>query len=80
MKTSTPIPPTQCVKLRHIIIDFGSDSTSVKMLAPVVVKPETVSNKASINEPVASENIKGSAPKRLSVIQLSATITKPSFA
>ena len=76
--TSTPIPPTQCVKLRHISIDFGSASTSVKMDAPVVVKPETVSKSASINEGIAPDRKNGSAPKTDSAIQLNATITKPS--
>ena len=35
------MPPTQWVKLRHISMERGSDSTSVRMEAPVVVKPET---------------------------------------
>ena len=46
-KTSTPMPPTQWVKLRQNKIPRLRDSTSGRMVAPVVVKPETVSNSAS---------------------------------
>ena len=45
--TSTPMPPTQWVKLRQNNPPRDKDSTSVRILAPVVVKPETVSKKAS---------------------------------
>ncbi len=45
--TSTPIPPTQWVKERHMIMERGSASTSFMTVAPVVVKPDTVSNRAS---------------------------------
>ena len=46
--TSTPMPPTQWVKLRHNRPPRLRGSTAVRMEAPVVVKPETVSKKASI--------------------------------
>ena len=49
-KTSTPMPPTQWVKLRQKSSPRGSASTSVKMVAPVVVKPDTVSKKQSVSE------------------------------
>ena len=49
-KTRTPIPPIQCVKLRQNKAQWESASTSLKILAPVVVKPEIVSNKASVND------------------------------
>ena len=45
--TSTPIPPTQWVKLRQNRPPRLRGSISVRMLEPVVVKPETVSKKAS---------------------------------
>ena len=45
--TRTPMPPTQWVKLRQNRMPRFSDSTSVRMVAPVVVKPETVSKKQS---------------------------------
>ena len=41
------MPPTQWVKLRQNKIPRLRDSTSGRMVAPVVVKPETVSNSAS---------------------------------
>ena len=47
MNTSTPMPPSRWVKLRQKSMHFGSSSTAGTMLAPVVVKPETVSNTAS---------------------------------
>ena len=78
MNTRTPIPPTQWVKLRQMSIAFGRCSTSARMLAPVVVKPETVSKSASVKLGIAPENTKGRQPKRLSTIQLIETITKPS--
>ena len=45
--TSTPMPPTQWLKLRQYRMPRGRLSTSDKMDAPVVVKPETISNRAS---------------------------------
>ena len=47
MNTSTPMPPTQWVKLRQNSSPWLMDSTSVRMEAPVVVKPLTVSKNAS---------------------------------
>ena len=47
-KTSTPMPPTQWEKLRQNSIPWLMDSTSVRMVEPVVVKPETISKKASV--------------------------------
>ena len=46
--TSTPIPPIQWVKLRQNKIQRGRLSTSERILAPVVEKPDAVSNNASI--------------------------------
>ena len=78
--TRTPMPPTQWLKLRQYIMPFGRLSTSGKMDAPVVVKPETISNKASINLGMAPESTKGRLPARERTIQLSATQTIPSVA
>ena len=47
MNTSTPMPPTQWVKLRQNSSPWLMASTSVRMEAPVVVKPLTVSKNAS---------------------------------
>ena len=77
--TSTPIPPIQCVKLRQNSVQCESTSTSGTTLAPVVVKPETVSNSASVKRGISPEKTKGRAPKILSTIQQRATVTKPSF-
>ena len=43
MKTSMPIPPIQWVNILQKAPHLDSDSTSVTMEEPVVVKPETVS-------------------------------------
>ena len=63
------------MKLRHISDACESFSTSSRMLAPVVVKPDTVSNRASMYVGISPEITNGSAPNELSTIQLSATIT-----
>ena len=47
IKTMIPIPPSQCVKDRQNRIDLGSDSMSVNIDAPVVLKPDADSKKAS---------------------------------
>ena len=44
--TSTPMPPIQLVMLRQSSIALCAASTSSMIVAPVVVKPETVSNTA----------------------------------
>ena len=50
------------------------------MLAPVVVKPETVSKNASVYEGISPLMQNGSAPKADMSAHESATITKPSRA
>ncbi len=45
--TSTPMPPIHWVSARQKRIPLGMASTSVRMVAPVVVRPEAVSNRAS---------------------------------
>ncbi len=47
--TKTPMPPNQWVKLRQKRRDRGMASTSARMDAPVVVKPEMTSKRASTN-------------------------------
>ena len=47
MKTSTPMPPIQWVNRRQNMQPRPMASISVRMLAPVVVKPDTVSKNAS---------------------------------
>ena len=50
------------------------------IVAPVVVKPETVSKKASIYDGIAPEIKNGSAPNMEENSQPKVTITRPSFA
>ena len=59
---------------------LGTTSRSGRIEAPVVVKPDTVSKSASAKLAVVFVSMNGIAPKRLIIIQLSATITYPSFA
>lgn len=78
-KTRTPMPPTQCVKLRQKSEQWESVSTLFKTLAPVVVKPEMVSNKASGTDVISPVSKNGMEPKKLSTIQLKDVATQPSF-
>lgn len=78
MNTSTPMPPTQCVKLRQNNRPWLSASTSVRIDAPVVVKPETVSKNASINEGILPLMTNGRAPNSDIPIHDRATIASPS--
>ena len=47
MNTRMPMPPIQCEKLRQNSMHLSSSSTAGRMLEPVVVKPEIISNTAS---------------------------------
>ena len=47
-KTNTPIPPIKWVKLRQKRREWVRTPTSSNIVAPVVVKPELTSKKASI--------------------------------
>ena len=79
INTRTPIPPIQCVKLLHIILQCDRLSTSLNILAPVVVKPETVSNKASINDGISPAIINGNEPTIPISIQLKDVAMQPSL-
>ena len=48
INTSTPMPPIHWVSERHSSTLRGRWDTAVKVDEPVVVRPETVSNTASI--------------------------------
>ena len=78
--TMMPIPPNQWVKLLQKRTLLGRISTSLRMLAPVVVKPEVDSNIASVNDVIEPVNKKGIAPMRIIAIQLKLTIANPSRA
>ena len=43
-----PIPPTHCVNWRHNRSEWSTASTSVRIEAPVVEKPDIDSKSASI--------------------------------
>ena len=45
-----PMPPTHCRKVRHTLIDTGRLSSPLSTVEPVVVKPETASKYACVNE------------------------------
>jgi hypothetical protein len=62
--TTMPMPPSQWVVERHRRMDLGRASTSVKMEAPVVVKPDMLSKKASAGFFVTPEMRKGRAPAK----------------
>ena len=49
------MPPIQWEKLRQKSMHRGRSSTLVRMLAPVVVKPEIVSKRASVKEGMAPD-------------------------
>ena len=78
--TNTPIPPTQCVKLRQNRMPLCSGSISCRIEAPVVVKPETVSKNASTKSGISPENTNGNAPNADSSTHADATTAKPSRA
>ena len=74
-----PIPPIQCVKLRQRSMLLGTASTSVSIVDPVVVKPDTVSKKASTGELTTPPIRYGSIPHRDKAIQVSPVATSPSL-
>ena len=74
-KTRMPMPPIQWVKLRQKSRLLGSTSTLRRQVEPVVVKPETVSKKASKRFDIWPLSTNGRAPKSDISIHESATIT-----
>ena len=78
--TRIPMPPTQWVNERQKSRQWGRASTSDRIDAPVVVKPDAVSNTASNIFGIDPDRRNGSAPKILYRNQTSAQITEPSRA
>ena len=78
-KTRTPIPPIQCVSERQRREVWDKPSTLLRMLAPVVVKPDAVSNIASVKEGISFVIMKGMHPQILNTSQDSAVATQPSL-
>ena len=62
--TTTPKPPMKCVALRQNKRELGSASMSSRMVAPVVVKPDTLSNQALVTVNGPPQSAYGSMPKR----------------
>jgi hypothetical protein len=60
-------------------IDFGRISTSVRIEAPVVLKPDTDSKIASVGDGMVPESIYGRLPARLIKIQERVTVRYASF-
>jgi hypothetical protein len=58
---------------------FGRTSISRRMVAPVVVNPDTVSKKASVKLLIYPDVIKGRAPNTARLIQQRFTSRKPSL-
>ena len=79
VRTTIPIPPSQCVRDLQKSIHFGSDSIWVRIDAPVVVYPDMVSKKASAKEGIDPERKKGRQPNKEAPIQLAVTRRKPSL-
>ena len=78
--TSTPMPPIQCVKLRQNSPERDRLSISFRIEAPVVVKPETVSKKASTKCGMSPLIRKGTQPSSDIDSHDSPTQEKPSRA
>ena len=78
-----PMPPSQCVRLRHSRKLSGTASMAgvpgpPRIVAPVVVKPDITSKKASVYDASVPDNTQGSAPTSDSRNHASATMAKPS--
>ena len=78
-KTKTPMPPIQWVKLLHIREHLERASISLRIDAPVVVKPEIVSNNASVYDGISPVSTNGTAPAIPITIQLKAVDIQPSL-
>ena len=64
VKNTIPSPPIHCVSERQNRMAWGSRSTSSSMVAPVVVKPDMVSKKASVTLVMLPWKRKGNMPKK----------------
>jgi len=54
-RTIIPIPPIQWAKQRQKMIDFGIVSIDVRIVAPVVEKPDVISKNAEAKFGIAPE-------------------------
>ena len=75
--TMIPIPPSHCMMDRHNSNPGGNWSSPDRMVDPVVVRPETVSNTASQKLISSDEYQSGNAPVTLTAIQDTTVRTYP---
>ena len=73
-----PMPPSHCVNERQKRIPWGSSSISANTVAPVVVKPDTDSNRAAIGDSIVPDNRYGKAPTTPTATQAIETTAYPS--
>ena len=74
-----PTPPSHCICWRYHNTDFGSPSSPLMTVAPVVVKPDTASNMAPAKSSAGRlANTSGKAPATPMTTQNKVTSTKPS--
>ena len=78
VKNTMPRPPIHCVRLRQKSMPCGRCSTSSRIVAPVVVKPDIVSKYALVKFGMYPPMTKGSVPKRLKMLHVSVTTRKAS--
>ena len=75
VKNTMPRPPIHCISERQKSRPWVSDSTSSITVAPVVVKPDMVSKKASVRLDGVPLMRKGNMPKSENTAQVSVTTT-----
>ncbi len=80
MNRMMPRPPIHWVSARQKRTPWEWASTSESILAPVVVKPEIISNIPSVNPIGLSLSISGISPKRPNTTQTVAVMMNPSRA
>ena len=83
--TMIPIPPSQFRVWRHRLIDGANVSRPTITVAPVVVRPDMVSKKASVNDSDSCQDpgswsIRGTVAMAAMRVQAMATRMKPSLA
>ena len=74
--TMMPMPPIHCRMERHSRTPGGMSSSPVRIVAPVVVRPDVDSKNASVTDRPRSLITKGMAPKAASRTQVSETSRK----
>ena len=68
VKNTIPKPPIHCVNERQNSMPWGKPSTLSMTVAPVVVKPDIVSKKASVTWSMYPPMRNGSMPKAANAI------------